>query len=66
MGNELFRAGDISLSVVALIEPTTGDLHDARVFIGQVDLILLPYTTRWGLRRTATGLLAGEFLYCLD
>lgn len=52
---------DHGLGVVALIEPTTGDLHDARVFIGQVDLILLPYATRRRLGRTATGLLAGEF-----
>src|SRR6266852_1958223 len=47
------------LSVVALLEPAARHRHDARLFVGQIDLIGWQRTFRRGLGRLAAGLLAG-------
>jgi hypothetical protein len=53
------------LGVVGLIESTAGDLHDARVLVGQIDLIFLLHSTGWGLGRAAAGLPSRAlFLLC--
>ena len=50
---------DHRLGVVALLESAAGDLHDAGVFVGQIDLVVRARTRLGRLRWLASGLLAG-------
>jgi hypothetical protein len=54
--------GHDRLRVVAPVKAAASDLHDARVFIRQIDLILRAHTARWWLRRSTGRLLARAFL----
>ncbi|EXI77104.1 MAG: hypothetical protein AW10_03998 [Candidatus Accumulibacter appositus] len=49
------------LGVVRLFEATTGDRHDARLFVSQIDLIFVPGSWLWRLWGLAARLLAGRF-----
>src|SRR5574337_2175799 len=53
---------DHGLTVVALIKAAAGYLHDARVFVGQINLIVGAWTGLRRLGRLAAGLLAGGLL----
>ena len=50
--------GDGGLRVVALVEAAAGHRHDARFFVGEIDLIVRPRPLGWRLWRLAAGLLA--------
>ena len=47
------------MGVVALIKPLAGDRHDARLRVGEIDLILVTRATSGRFGVTPTGLLAG-------
>ena len=51
--------GDRRLGIVGLLEAAAGDRHDARLLIGQVDLVLWIGPRRRRLRRLAARLAAG-------
>src|SRR5450830_1853171 len=55
-----------SLRVVALLEAAAGYRHDARLFVGEIDLIGQQRTLRRGPRRLAAWLLAGATFVAME